>query len=224
MPAKSEDIGAFIVITTAFILVLILFIIAILFLYKRKQFMLLHRMELLKSEYEKSLLSSQLEIKEQTLSDFSYEIHDNIILLLSVAKLNLNTINWSKLPETQLKISDAFEQVQKAIDDLTLLSQTLNSNYITNLGLSQAIELEIKKIERLKLFKISFEIYETEVSMDPKKEIIVFRIVQEAIRNSLRHAKANHMYRLLRAIGVHGNAARTAANRAGSPLPPPPKH
>src|SRR5882724_4399738 len=176
MPAKSEDIGAFIVITTAFILVLILFIIAILFLYKRKQFMLLHRMELLKSEYEKSLLSSQLEIKEQTLSDFSYEIHDNIILLLSVAKLNLNTINWSKLPETQLKISDAFEQVQKAIDDLTLLSQTLNSNYITNLGLSQAIELEIKKIERLKLFKISFEIYETEVSMDPKKEIIVFRI------------------------------------------------
>jgi signal transduction histidine kinase len=46
----------------------------------------------IKSNFQKELLQTQLEIQEQTLKNISQEIHDNIGQALSLAKLNLNTI------------------------------------------------------------------------------------------------------------------------------------
>jgi signal transduction histidine kinase len=55
---------------------------------------ILHQKEMfdLKVKFEKTILQSQLEIQEQTFRNISQEIHDNIGQVLSLAKLNLNTI------------------------------------------------------------------------------------------------------------------------------------
>src|SRR5882724_13490703 len=151
MLSKNADIGSFIIITTGLILLLIGFIILILFLYKRRQIGFLNHVEGLKNDYEKSLLSSKLEIQEQTLRDVSYEIHDNITLSLSVAKLNLETIKWDNTAEIPYKVNDTLNQVIKTLEDLRLLSKTLNSNYIKSFGLPGGVELEMEKIERLKI-------------------------------------------------------------------------
>ncbi|MEJ0106718.1 MAG: hypothetical protein WDO19_31055 [Bacteroidota bacterium] len=49
--------------------------------------------------FSQTLLQTQLEIQEQTLKTISQEIHDNIGQVLSLAKLNLNTIDITKQEE-----------------------------------------------------------------------------------------------------------------------------
>ncbi len=77
--------------TAAMLFFIIFFYLLMLQLHKRR---VIHQKEMfdLKAQYERTILQSQLEIQEQTFRNISQEIHDNIGQVLSLAKLNLNTI------------------------------------------------------------------------------------------------------------------------------------
>ena len=77
----------------------------------------------MKLDYEKNLLHTQLEIQEQTLQHISREIHDNINLSLTLAKLNLNTFDWNYPVKAKNKIDSSLQQISKAIVDLSDLSK-----------------------------------------------------------------------------------------------------
>src|SRR5947207_14144326 len=85
----------------------------------------------LQSQYQPELLSTQLEIQEQTLKNISLEIHDNVGQVLSLAKLNLNTMDIAKTEQLQGKIDNTLSQVSKAINDLRDLSKSFNTDNIT---------------------------------------------------------------------------------------------
>jgi two-component system, NarL family, sensor kinase len=194
MLAKNTDIGVFILATTGLILLLIGFIILILFLYKRKQLNYYNHLESLKNDYEKSLLSATLEIQEETFKHISREIHDNISLSLSVAKMALLTINWDNATSIHEKVDVTLEQLAKAIDDIRFLSHTLNTEYIAENGLLKAIDREMEQIGRLELHKTRVDLSGNYVSMEAKTEVMVFRIVQEALHNSIKHAAASSLF------------------------------
>ncbi len=61
----------------------------------------------LKITFEKEILESKLEIQEQTLKNISQEIHDNIGQVLSLVKLNINTMNCNEPVQIQTKINDS---------------------------------------------------------------------------------------------------------------------
>jgi signal transduction histidine kinase len=147
-------------------------------------------MESLKSNFEKTLLATQLEIQEQTFQNISREIHDNIGLSLTLAKLNLNTISWHLVEQTKEKVSNSIEFISKAIDDLSYISKTLNTDYIEENGLLNALDLEIKKIRNLGLFHIQYEVIGSPVYMKTQKELVIYRIIQEVLNNSIKHAQA----------------------------------
>jgi len=166
------------------------FIVTILYLYRIKQLLYFRTIEELRLDYEKSLLHTQLEIQEQTLQHVSREIHDNISLSLTLAKLNLNTFDWSCLSRARNQINCSLEQVSKAITDLNYLSKGLNSELIANQGLIEVLKSEVERIKELKLFEMNCTITGTAVFMDSQKELVVFRIIQEAFNNIIKHAKA----------------------------------
>jgi len=188
MLSKNEEIGVFIVVTTGLILLLIGFIILILFLYKRKQLNFYKNLELLKNDYEKSLLSAQLEIQEQTLQHISREIHDNIGHSLTFVKLSLNTILWQNKGDIADKMSVSVDRLSKAMNDLRYLSKTMSYDFIALNGLPQALQLEIEQIKRLNLYTVRWEINGEPKPLGAKREVMIFRIVQEALNNSIKHA------------------------------------
>ncbi len=194
MLSKNSDIGVFIIVTTGLILLLIGFIILIIFLYKHKQLDYNDHIESLKNDYDKSLLSARLEIQEETLKHVSHEIHDNISLALSVAKMALLTIDWDNTGSVHEKVDVSVEQLVKAIEDLRYLSHTLNTDYISDNGLLKAVDREMEQINRLGLYKTRVDLDGKYVSMDAKKEVMVFRIVQEALHNSIKHAMAGSLF------------------------------
>lgn len=179
MPEERHTIIIFIIVTTLFILILIAFIVFILFLYQRRHI-----------AYQKALLTTQLEIQEQTFQNISSEIHDNIGLSLTLAKLNLNTINWEKPNNTKESVAGSINLISRAIDDLSYISKALHTDFIEENGLLRALELEINKIQKLGIFTIRYEVTGSEVYMQTQKELVIFRIIQEVLNNCIKHAQA----------------------------------
>src|SRR5262245_47425278 len=122
---------------------LVIFIIMFFLLYQKRYYRYLQEKVKLQAQFQETLLQSQIEIQEQTLKTISQEIHDNIGQVLSLAKLNLSTMEIMRLDELQEKIITSKKLVSKAIQDLRDLSKSMNTDNIEALGLVRAIEYEL---------------------------------------------------------------------------------
>ena len=191
MENSHYDIIFFVLVSTILILLMGGFIVTILYLYRKKQLAYYRIIEEIKLDYEKNILHTQLEMQEQTLQHISREIHDNITLSLTLAKLNLNTLDWSSSDKVKHQIDSSLLQISKAISDLSDLSKGMNSELITNQGLIEALKKEMTRVQELNLFRVDYIITGSPVFMDSQKELIVFRIIQEAFNNIIKHAKAS---------------------------------
>lgn len=193
MQADKFDIVVFLIATTILILLLAGLIITLIYLYQKKQLAYQHNMETLKLDHEKTLMSAQLEIQEDTFQHISREIHDNINLSLTLAKLHLNTLNWNEKEKMAGQINSSIELIGQSITNLSDISKSLNSDIINSQGLITAVQKEVQKIGETGLFSIKVNLTGDPIYMDLQKELITFRMIQEAFNNIIKHAKATEV-------------------------------
>ena len=191
MQTGKNDIIIFLLVTTVIILLLTGLIIMLIYLYKKKQLSYQQMLETLKLDHEKNLMSAQLEMQEDTFQHISREIHDNISLSLTLAKLHLNTLNLDQLAQASFQVNSSIDLISKSINNLSGISKSLNSDIIGSQGLIKALENEIQRIRETGLFSIELCVTGEPAYMETKKELIIFRIVQEAFNNIIRHARAS---------------------------------
>ena len=158
MRNQNTEILVFIFATTLLILLLAGFIVTILFLYQKKQISFEKNLEEIKLDHEKNLLITQLEIQEQTFQNISREIHDNIGLSLTLAKLNLNTLNLDDSYNCKDKINSSITLISESIINLSDISKSLNSEIISTHGLLKALEMEIGILNKAGVYHIEYEI------------------------------------------------------------------
>ncbi len=178
-------------IATIIVIVAVLALLVLLILFNQKrQRSFIQSMETLKMNHEKQLLKTQVEIQEQTFRNISQEIHDNINLSLTLAKLNLYMLE----DDEKVKASDAVNRsiglIGNAITDLTAISRGLNSEVICQVGLIAALQQEVDRIGRNTRLKIHMVVGGEPVYLDSARELFIFRIVQEAFNNIIKHAEA----------------------------------
>jgi signal transduction histidine kinase len=152
---------------------------------------MLDEFQMIELKFEKDLLKTQLEIQEQTLKNISQEIHDNISLSLTLAKLHLNTINMDAMTEKRDLIDSSIDLISKSLSDLNDLSKSLDGQVIEKYGLLHALEQETENMKKTGRLKIKLEIYGEPVYLDHQRELMIFRIVQESFNNILKHAEAS---------------------------------
>ena len=82
------------VLTTALITIVVLtaIICAIAWLYRRGMREYMQRLRALEFDQKRKLMSSKLDVQEETFRHIAREIHDNISLSLTLAKLYLNNL------------------------------------------------------------------------------------------------------------------------------------
>ncbi len=179
-----------ILLTTLLIILMSAFLIFISFLHRRRQIMYLEKINKIQMDFEKSIVQAQLEIQEQTFQHISREIHDNITLSLTLSKLNLHTLDWNNREKNTEKLNAAIGLITKSIAELSDISKSLNADIIIQQGLLKAVEEEIQRIRQAGLFSIQYELTGDPVYMESPKELIIFRIIQEAFNNIIKHAEA----------------------------------
>ena len=75
---------------------------------RKKQIVFIQNLEQIKLNHEKNLIEAQLEMQETTFQHISREIHDNINLSLTLAKLQLNTFNWNDKEQSEKNDADIY--------------------------------------------------------------------------------------------------------------------
>jgi hypothetical protein len=149
------------------------------------------KLEELKFQQEKLILQTEIEIQEQTFQFISMEIHDNITQVLSLAKLHLNCLELSKDSENLNRLNNSKDLISKSLIDLSSLSKSLDSDLIESHGLIHAVEYEIERWKKFSKNTIDLEVSTTVQFMDKQKELLIFRIIQEALSNIVKYAEAS---------------------------------
>ncbi|MBL0200168.1 MAG: hypothetical protein IPP81_08300 [Chitinophagaceae bacterium] len=190
---STQGIIIFIAGTSFLLLLLISFIVSIAYKYQQKQNAYFKDIETLKSSHENTLLQSQLEIQEQTFQNISREIHDNIGQKLTLAKLYLNTLDFTDTDKSRLQVNNSVTIIGEAINDLSDLSHSMSSEIILTHGLINALQFEAAQLQKTGIYKISFSATGNPVFMDYNTELMLFRIVQESLNNIVKHAAASEI-------------------------------
>ena len=191
MSENRQTLMLLVWLSTFLILLFVSFIVMIILLYQNKQAKHNQQIQEIKSSFENTLLSSQIEIQEQTFQNISREIHDNIGLSLTLSKLNLivSTENLSDLV-LKNKLSSSVNLISTAIEDLRNISRSLSSDSISRNGFISALEDEISTINKLGITNVSLSIVGFERFFPSNTELVLFRIVQEALNNAIKHSNA----------------------------------
>ena len=182
------------VVFTIIVVIIILVFLAIMFLvaltrHNQRRNKLIYENQKIKKDFEQTLLNTQLEIQEQTLTHISREIHDNIGQVLSLARLQLHTLTEGASEEN---IDYTDHLLEKAITDLRGLSHSLNTNSIKEDGFAASIKKVLEQFEKTGKFKTSFY-DETGFMISDDQGIILFRIIQEVLNNIVKHAQATEI-------------------------------
>ncbi len=154
---------------------------------KKKNYLLLKQAEDAQ-QFEKEIGESQIEIREQTLRNISWELHDNIGQLLTLAKIQLQSVYDN--PE---HIKDVNDNLTAILQEVRSLSKVINPDYVSTIRLNEVLQLEMDRFNRLNYIEAKLEVKGNYTVMDPKAEIVIFRILQEFFSNTIKHSRAKNL-------------------------------
>ncbi len=189
---KDDGVEFIAAAATAFFASLSIFIIYFVVLYRNKQIINRQEKEKLQSAFRQELLETRIEIQEETLNYISREIHDNITQVLSFVKLNLGLIR-NEDNASKKKVDESRELVSQTINDLRNLSKSLSYEHIAALGLVKTLEIEAERVNNSGLINIVLSTEGNVYTLGQQRELVLFRIYQEALNNTLKHANAKHL-------------------------------
>ena len=161
---------------------------------QKRRLRLQHEQQQMKENYEKEVLTTQIESRDQTLRDISQEIHDNMGQLLSVSRINLNILEKELETHPSVnRIRDTNQILADVIKYIRMLSKGLNSDMLASYGLRESIKFELDRIAQTALIQCKFVTEGEDFLIDAKKEIILYRMIQEILNNILKHADATEI-------------------------------
>lgn len=150
----------------------------------------LEQEQLLKETYEQEILKTQIEIRDQTMGDVGRELHDHISQNMTVIKINLNLLSGKGLDAAEeTRLAETKNMLRETINDIRMLSKTLNGDLIQQIGLEQSIKHELERINRLNVMQCALQIMGKPYDIPATQAFVAFRIMQENLHNILKHAQ-----------------------------------
>jgi signal transduction histidine kinase len=190
MDSLSQEI-TIIVIASAFFLMVAIGIIIIILIHQKKQLRYIYEKQELQNQFQKELLKTRLEVHDETLDKLSKELHDNIGQLMSTAKVLIGTARRT-LPDSLETLQLAGDTVSTAIGEIRALSKSLNTDWLEKFDFFENLRTEAARINASKEYTMSI-FHPERIDMVIDQQLMLFRIVQEAFQNSLKHGKADHI-------------------------------
>lgn len=193
MQISTKETVELIVTATLIFLLAPAFVLIYVNLYNQRKKKLVEEKALLESKFQQELLKTQVEMQEQTLNHISREIHDNVTQVLSFVKLNLAIPAKATPEQAEQKISESRNLVAQVINDLRDLSKSLSYEHIMQLGLVQTMEIEAGRINKSGIINVKLAIGGDARNLGEERELVLFRIFQEALNNALKHSGAKQL-------------------------------
>jgi signal transduction histidine kinase len=172
----------------------IILLIAFAFLYftlRAKKDRIIAQQRIRQLEEEKKLLAARslVEGQEEERKRIARELHDGLGVLLSTTKMQFSAIR-DKLPENQALIERAVKLLEQASSDVRKISHNMMPGLLTKLGLFEAVADLFEKVSETESITVRADIPEDAERLPENQEIMIYRIIQELVNNTLKHAQA----------------------------------
>ncbi|MBE0662457.1 MAG: response regulator [Bacteroidales bacterium] len=147
------------------------------------------------SHEELTELTSHLEdVREDERKRIALDLHDDLGQKLTALLMDLSWLNKNltkDLPSLTAKIGSMKNLLDDTINTVRKISVGLRPSTLDNLGLAAALRWHFSEFENNTGIRVVSNIIPEELELDPKLSILIYRVVQEALTNVVRHAKAS---------------------------------
>jgi len=152
--------------------------------------------ELAHSRHELERLSSRLvDAQEEERRSISRELHDEVGQSLGALLVDLGRLS-NNLPADSLEIRERLEHMKSlaeqtvgTVRDIALL---LRPSMLDDLGLVAALEWQGREVSRRSEMEVAVESENVSDDLPDEYKICVYRLVQEALNNAVRHSHARN--------------------------------
>lgn len=160
------------------------------------------RLEEERTRHGQELATRVMQAQEEERKRIARELHDDTAQSLSMLLTNLDLVEPS-IPSTELELHNGFKRVaslaRRALDAVRALSHDLRPTILDDAGLEAALEWVAAEYERE--FRGAAFVdarLPDDIAFSPELEVALFRIAQEALTNSGKHAEATTVWIRLR--------------------------
>ncbi len=189
----EREIIIFIVIANIILLVFIGGIIAFIFQFRRRKVLHNQEKEQMNQTHSQQLLEKQLETQFQTMKDLGQEIHDNVGQKLTLASIYSQQIaHANQYPALSLKIENISKLLNESLQDLRQLSKSLVQPQLAQYDLLELLKQEASQINQSGV-KLRIKTVLKIINLDVSQKNSIFRLLQEFIQNSLKHAQCKNI-------------------------------
>ncbi|MFD2247108.1 sensor histidine kinase [Pontibacter ruber] len=169
----------------------------ILFVFKYQRRMLLHQdhLQQLQASQQHQLLEAALEAQEVERRRVARDLHDEIGGMLSLVRLNISQLGKQNSPPeaTGEVVQNAKVLLDDVIGNIRRISHDLMPVVLEKVGLVQALEALKYSIPPAAHITLKLTTDLEGVQLDKKQQLLLYRIVQELLNNTLKHAGATEI-------------------------------
>ena len=153
------------------------------------------------SQYQQQLLRASLLSQEKERNRIGKDLHDEVGVMLTTAKMYLNHLSADKEEKEFYRLKNkTVELMGETIASMRRISHGLRPVVLERLGLENAVSNLVDQIEGSGALSVSFSA-ELQEGMDKEFQLNWYRIIQELINNTVKHARATHISLHLQANG-----------------------
>ena len=144
-------------------------------------------------ERYRSLSRRLLEQQERERGALARELHDQLGQSLVAISLDLESIKGELSPASRARVSESMRIIKEMIKQVQTLAFELRPSMLDELGLVEALRNLVTRHGERAGVRASFTATPTDARAPVEIETACFRIVQEALSNVARHARARHV-------------------------------
>jgi signal transduction histidine kinase len=141
----------------------------------------------------KALSHRVLQVQEQERRRVAVELHDELGQSLTAIKINLQLSDRLKDQALRDLNQENIRVVEDALQQVRRLATNLRPSMLDDLGLPSALQWITEQSASRSGFSVNFHHVRAQPRLAPDIETACFRIVQEALTNIARHAKAKQV-------------------------------
>lgn len=158
----------------------------------------LQQQQIRELEKDKQLVAvdSLLKGQEEERSRLAKDLHDGLGGLLSGVKFSISNMkdNLVMTPDNMAVFERSLDMIDTSIKELRRVAHNMMPEMLTKFGLDEALNEYCNTINATKLLIVKYQSHGMEARLDKSVEIIIYRIIQELLNNTMKHAAATETF------------------------------
>ena len=148
-----------------------------------------------KEKKRKDIVEAVLQAQENEREQIANELHEGVAQVLASVKMILDrVVTDPSKAAAELRLAN--EKITEVVNELKFISQNINTSSLKIIGLTQTITDFVESVAAHSTVRFHLDLseFDHEIEIDFPVQLALLRIVQEKVRNIIRHSNAANAY------------------------------